>query len=415
MSEAIGPRASTILRAAALAAAGLTLAALVAHAGPGSDLARAEAQTDLTRAGSELDLAYSGSPADVARDQEQERRGGFVGPAEGETLGEWTARWMEGPVQVIATEEERELYEELESTQERLEFIRLFWERRDPVIRGRENEYLEEFRQRVEYAEAEFGDGQPGWDTVFGRVALVLGIPDRTRRELGLPPDLSDRPPIIWGYDGRIPEWPTNEDLLFVFQRGRWRLYPPSPVSDSGVAQQQRAIERSNLVSEFPSDFDRVAEAKVEEALVQPVDYGQIVRGVQAAVAFPESEIPFGWQASFGPGEGDARAVELRLSWRMESLIFHEVDGRFQTEMLVRATLFGDDGEPVARTTETINVEVPAADLQARGGEIVERTVTLEAEPGTYDLELVLEDQLLGYRTTYRDALEVPGGVPASS
>ena len=52
------------------------------------------------------------------------QQGGSLGPAEGETLEAWTLRWMDGPVKFIATEEEKSFFEELDTTQERLQFIR---------------------------------------------------------------------------------------------------------------------------------------------------------------------------------------------------------------------------------------------------------------------------------------------------
>ena len=77
-------------------------------------------------------------------------RTSYLGPEEGETLTSWTGRWLDGPVQHIATEEETEIYESLESTTQRLQFIRLFWERRDPTGRDDENAFIDEFVRRVE-------------------------------------------------------------------------------------------------------------------------------------------------------------------------------------------------------------------------------------------------------------------------
>ena len=149
-------------------------------------------------------------------------RTSYLGPEEGETLTSWTGRWLDGPVQHIATEEEAEIYEGLGSTTQRLQFIRLFWERRDPTGRDDENAFMDEFVRRVEYANEEFSEGQlasssvPGWQTPFGRVALVIGPPKRTQRELGLPRSVSQRPVVLWGYDARLPEWPLNEMLMFA-------------------------------------------------------------------------------------------------------------------------------------------------------------------------------------------------------
>ncbi|MFQ5743311.1 MAG: GWxTD domain-containing protein [Acidobacteriota bacterium] len=337
-------------------------------------------------------------------------QGGFARPPEGESVDSWTQHWLEGPVQYITTEKERRLYESLDNAQERLQFIRLFWQRRDPRIRGPINEFLQEFGRRVVYANEHFGNGKPGWQTVFGRIVLVLGPPDRTRRELvSFPVGFSDRPPILWSYDRFIPEFPANEDLLFVHRTGKWRLMPPAPVGDSGVAAQRRQLERLQTIAEIPTDFRLAMRSLVEETLIHPVDYQSVINPVRVAVAFPQAQIPFAWKASFGSVERGSTDVELRLTWHMESLIFHVVDERFQTEMVVRAVLLSEQGVTVAETSENVSVQVPLNELQRRGGEEVVRSIHLQAPAGHYTLELTLEDQVLGYRTLYRDTLEVPG------
>jgi GWxTD domain-containing protein len=382
-----------------------------------SKLARPPAVRPVRRRGRVLAGLVAGAALVVAAAPvAAQERTSYLGPEEGETLTSWTERWLDGPVQYIATEEEIALYGSLASTNQRLQFIRLFWERRDPTYRGPENEFLEEFVRRVEYADEHFSEGQlaagglPGWQTAFGRVVLVLGPPDRTRRELGFPTAVSQRPVILWGYDRRLPSpWPNNEMLMFVFQRGRWRLAPPSTLTDPASAETAaRELERISSFAEIPNDFLRVTQELIDESLLQTVNYNNVVEAIEAEVAFPDAEIPFAWEASFAPGEGGQTMVTLTLTWRMESLVFHVVDGNYETEMVVYALLSHENGEPVAETSERVDVTVPAADLAARNDELIERTLTLTAAPGTYRLRLSLDDYLLGYRSVYAEDLVVP-------
>ena len=359
-----------------------------------------------------LTLALAGQPGIVAgaSGTQAQERGTLLGPEEGETLTSWTERWLEGPVQYIATDEEKRIYRSLESTRQRLQFIRLFWERRDPTQRGPENEFVNEFVSRIEYADESFGNGQPGWKTVFGQVVLILGPPDRTERELGFPQQVSQRPVILWTYDKRIPEYPTNEKLMFVYQLGRWRLYPPSNFAEPpGVEADRRDLERVAMLQEIPSDFERTIQTTVRRSLAQPVSYDRVVNNIEADVVFPDVDIPFAYTAEFGGRTGDRVDITLELTWRMESLVFHVVDENFQTDMVVNVILLDDDGEPAAETSEPISIRVPVDELQGRSEELVQRSVTLSAAPGTYALTLTLEDQVLGYRTVYRDELVVPG------
>ena len=343
-------------------------------------------------------------------------RTSYLGPEEGETLTSWTGRWLDGPVQYIATEEEAEIYESLGSTTQRLQFIRLFWERRDPTGRDDENAFMDQFVRRVEYANEEFSEGQlasssvPGWQTPFGRVALVIGPPKRTQRELGLPRSVSQRPVVLWGYDARLPEWPLNEMLMFVFQRGRWRLAPPSNFGEpSSVSSSVRDMERFNMLREIPNDFLRLTQAMNENSLVRTVNYNDVINAIEANVAFPDADIPFAWTTEFASGSGDEVEVTLNLSWRMESLVFHAFEGNFETRMVIQAVLFNDDSEPVAETSEQVDFVVPIDELESRRDEIVERALNLLVKPGVYQLRVVLDDHLLGYRSVYSEALTVPG------
>ena len=102
----------------------------------------------------------------------------LIGPAASAAEEDWTARWLAGPVSAIATQDEFDRYLRLGGKLEREEFIRLFWERRDPELDAQHNESLQEFSRRVAVANALFGTAhEPGWKSVFGRTLLTLGFP----------------------------------------------------------------------------------------------------------------------------------------------------------------------------------------------------------------------------------------------
>jgi len=103
---------------------------------------------------------------------------GLDEPAATETVAVWTASWMDGPVSLIATDDESETYRELSTEAERTEFIELFWQRRDPEPKEVHNEYLQDFNRRVTVAADLFAvDTEPGWRTPFGIAMVSLGFP----------------------------------------------------------------------------------------------------------------------------------------------------------------------------------------------------------------------------------------------
>ena len=64
------------------------------------------------------------------------------------------------------------------------------------------------------------------------------------------------------------------------------------------------------------------------------------------------------------------------------------------------------DAASIVSSTSAM-VVVPESEMAARREEVITRTVTMIAQRGAWDLELLLFDQLLGYRTIYRDSIEV--------
>ena len=333
---------------------------------------------------------------------------GLSGPTADESIADWTARWMDGPVALVATNEEKKLYGALGSTREQLLFIRLFWERRDTQYRGPRNEFLDEFESRLAYAEDEFSSSRKaGWETVFGNVVLLFGKPARTRREMGFPAGFSDRPPMLWSYDERLPGMEPNEDMLFVYRAGRWKLMPPYPIGPTGIPEASRQAERQSIVGPMiPSDYQIAVDAAIEASLVNPVDYAGIVDLVESAVQLPDAQIPFGWSVTTKAAPGGQVEVTVDLTWRLGALIFHLVDGEFVTDMVVDVQLVnGNDIGGAA--SERVRVVVPESEMASRREEVISRRVTFTALPGSYDLELLLLDQLLGYRTVYRDQIDI--------
>jgi GWxTD domain-containing protein len=87
---------------------------------------------------------------------------------------------------LIMTKEEQSIYKHLPDHQSKQEFVREFWEKRDPSPNTEENENKSEFEERIAYANRWFREGtgsDTGWDTERGRILLQLGFPDR--REFG--------------------------------------------------------------------------------------------------------------------------------------------------------------------------------------------------------------------------------------
>src|SRR5687768_697726 len=93
-------------------------------------------------------------------------------------LKEAYKRWMNTDVAYIITEQEKKAFKALATDEERENFIENFWRRRDPNPDTEENEYREEYYERIAYANEHFASGIPGWKTDRGRVYIAHGKPD---------------------------------------------------------------------------------------------------------------------------------------------------------------------------------------------------------------------------------------------
>ena len=87
-------------------------------------------------------------------------------------------RFITEDVPYIITKAEIDAFKKLETNEERENFIALFWKRRDTNPDTEENEYREEYYERIAYANDHFTAGIPGWKTDRGRIYITRGKPD---------------------------------------------------------------------------------------------------------------------------------------------------------------------------------------------------------------------------------------------
>ena len=86
--------------------------------------------------------------------------------------------WVNKDVKYLITPEERKAFDLLQNNEERENFIAHFWDVRDPNPDTEENEFKEEYYERIAYANEKFTSGIPGWLTDRGRIYITWGKPD---------------------------------------------------------------------------------------------------------------------------------------------------------------------------------------------------------------------------------------------
>ncbi len=108
--------------------------------------------------------------------------------------------WLNVDVVYIITQQEREACKNLQTDEERAQFVEQFWLRRDPTPGTVENEFKEEHYRRIAYANAHFGSQSsvPGWKNDRGRIYITFGPPDEIDAH---PSPVSGFPLESWRYN----------------------------------------------------------------------------------------------------------------------------------------------------------------------------------------------------------------------
>ena len=86
-----------------------------------------------------------------------------------------------------------------------------FWQRRDPDPQTARNELMEEYYDRVDYANKHFGHYIEGWKTDMGMVFIRFGQPENVERH---PFEYDSKPYEIWYY------YQLNRQFIFVDETG---------------------------------------------------------------------------------------------------------------------------------------------------------------------------------------------------
>lgn len=119
-------------------------------------------------------------------------------------------RWINEDVAYLASDAERTQFLSLQDEVARDNFVRNFWEERNPQPGNPENVFKEEHYRRIAYANVHFVSTQAGWKTDRGKTYIVLGPPSAiaARKDGELPEE-------IWHYTStQAPEY--GRDVKFI-------------------------------------------------------------------------------------------------------------------------------------------------------------------------------------------------------
>lgn len=247
-------------------------------------------------------------------------------------------------VRYIITRQERKIFLYLPPS-EREAFIKEFWEKRDPDPDTEENEFKEEYFERIEMANLLFkGGGAPGWLQDRGRVYILLGPPmERYTYPRGR--ELYDFPEEVWYY-GFFP---------IVFVDTNWNEdYKLTPLGARHISEINRAqmAEKPNIAKkEIVFDFDQK---------IQKTDEGEVIFQIL---------IPY------------------------EGIWFEEIEGIWQTTLTVSLQIFDSSGNRVWEKKDDYPISFAEKNLEEVLGEDYVMQFSTSLESGEYSITIELENK----------------------
>ncbi|MFN0140095.1 MAG: GWxTD domain-containing protein [Pyrinomonadaceae bacterium] len=339
-------------------------------------------------------------------------------------------KWLDNDVAYIITNEEKKAFKALATDEERENFIENFWRRRDPNPDTEENEYREEYYERIAYANEHFTSGIPGWKTDRGRIYIAHGKPDsieshpsggsydRPSHEGG--GSTTTYPFEIWFYrhldgigDGLEIEFvdPTGTGEYRLArdanEKDALKFVPNAGLTTAeslGLADKADRIAgtggaRQNYQREQDSPFRRL---EIQTGLMRPpsVKFGDLqgLAGGDSASILDKDPVDFDLRVDFFRQSDDRVITAFTIQTTNKELQFEEVGGLKQATMNIfgritavsgkRSGIF-EDSVTATATTEELN---EARDRKS----VYQKAIALT--PGTYKVDVVVRDVGTGNR-----------------
>jgi GWxTD domain-containing protein len=340
--------------------------------------------------------------------------------------------WLDEEVVYIISESEKDVFKSLRTDQERENFIKIFWKRRDLTPETPVNEFREEHYRRIAYANERYFEGKAGWRTDRGRVYIMFGPPDFFETNpgggrgflFGAQAPTAEFPSEVWTYR-EIPGLKARigrVDFTFVnyYAAGSYQL-----TSDPALANALRNVSlpaRYAGYNDFPTTDGKprsVAEVAGmdQKAYENPLEQLQIMaqltksrgevledmersarlrklRGIVEAKT-SLSGLLFYAKENYMIAGGGLTYIPLSLEIAARDLGFNKVKDRYQG--LVNFYIeVKDEKETVYQTSDRLEMNLKEESYQRRFTDFYQYKQGLKLRPGKYYLHLVVWDELSG-------------------
>src|SRR5713226_7527995 len=349
-------------------------------------------------------------------------------------------QWLTEDVTYIISPDERNAFLQLDTNEEREQFIEQFWLRRSSNPDLLENDFKEEHYRRIAYANEPFASGIPGWKTDRGRMYIMWGPADeveshptggtydRPMEEGGGSTSTYPLETWRWRYLEGIGE---NVIIEFVDPSGSGEYHMTMDPSEKdalthvpgaglslmesmGLASKADRFSRSdgtNLPTTMGgqpasmNEFNRLEQfAKVQQA--PAVKFKDLEALVTSRIV--RDQLHFAWRTDFLKVTNDTVLVPVTIQVPNSQLSFQSKDGVHSATMNVFGRVSTLTGRVVQTFEEPISRDFPDSLFQqsVKLQSIYQKAVPLR--PGLYRLDLVIKDVHSGNVGVVNSRLQVP-------
>lgn len=352
-------------------------------------------------------------------------------------------KWLDEDVVYIITDEERKTFRNLNTDEEREQFIEQFWLRRDPTPDTVENEFKEEHYRRIAYANERFASGIPGWKTDRGRIYITFGPPDEIESH---PSGGSYERPMEEG-GGTTSTYPfekwryrylegvglgTNVEIEFVdtTMSGEYRmtmdpsekdalLYVPNAGltmnEQMGLSSKTDRFTRTDgthlgvgnqPLTESMGEFQRLERyAALQKA--PAIKFKDLEAEVNSKITY--NVLPMQARADFFPVTSGSVMTNVTVQFATKDLQFKQKDNVSTATVNIYARITTMSRRVANSFEDVVTMEVPTAllaEATASGVRMYQKSIPLA--PGMYRINIVAKDITGGNMNNYEMALNVP-------
>ena len=334
-------------------------------------------------------------------------------------------KWLSEDVIYIITDSERKAFLQLQTNEEREQFIEEFWQRRNPDPDSVDNPVKEEHYRRIAYTNEHYASGIAGWRTDRGRIYIMYGKPDdlesHTQGETwNRPLDQGGGQTQTYAYEDwtyhYIEGIGENVELEFVDPSGTGEfrlttdpsekdamLYVPGAgltlAEQQGMSSKAARFTNTDGTHMAPSPYgarssnlDEFSRLELEAKIWTPpaVKFKDLEAVVSSRIV--RDQIKFDYRFDFMRVAGDTVLVPITIQIPNNQLSFQSKDGVHTATLNLFARVSSLSGRTVQTFEDTIRKDFPDSLLQGslRSSSIYQKAVPLR--PGLYRLDVVLKD-----------------------